>query len=173
MTIKRRGGQWLALAGVCALVLTGCGDDSDTTAGASSDTTEVRDRDGMGDMGGQRRAGAADRVVEVRMVPGLRFEPATIDVKKGETITFKLKNEDEMLHEFMLGDEAMQAQHEKEMMEMSDKPMDMDDQRNSITLEGGETKELTWTFDEAGTVIYGCHQPGHYGKGMRGTITVS
>lgn len=174
MTIRRRSRWWLALAGVFAMVLTGCGEDSDTNAGSSSDTTEMRDMGEMDDMGGRgKRAGAADRIIEVRMLPGLRFDPATVDAKKGETITFKLKNEDDMLHEFMLGDEEMQTQREKEMMEMSDKPMDMDDEENAVTLEGGETKELTWTFEESGTVLYGCHQPGHYDEGMKGTITVT
>lgn len=29
-----------------------------------------------------------------------------------------------------------------------------------------------WTFTEPGTVLIGCHQPGHYSAGMKGTVTV-
>jgi hypothetical protein len=32
---------------------------------------------------------------------------------------------------------------------------------------------LLYTFDQPGTLEYGCHVPGHYPAGMRGTITVS
>lgn len=172
--------RWLVAAVVAALAFTGCGEDNDTNAGDTnagdkSGATQTDDMGGMdmNDTSDESRADKAGRVVEVKMVDGLRFVPAALTVTKGETITFKVTNEDDTFHEFMLGDEEVHAERDQEMMEMSDKPMDMDDQRNSITLEGGETKELTWTFDESGTVIYGCHQPGHYGKGMRGTITVS
>jgi uncharacterized cupredoxin-like copper-binding protein len=51
--------------------------------------------------------------------------------------------------------------------------MGMDDEANSVTVAKGETKEFTRTFDKAGTLIYGCHQPGHYADGMMGTVTVS
>lgn len=44
---------------------------------------------------------------------------------------------------------------------------------NAIRIEPGETAELTWTFTDPGTVLMGCHEPGHYDAGMRGTITVT
>jgi len=34
------------------------------------------------------------------------------------------------------------------------------------------TVTLVYTFDHEGTLIIGCHVPGHYAAGMRGTITV-
>ena len=43
----------------------------------------------------------------------------------------------------------------------------------AVTVNPGETKDLTTTFDRAGTVIIGCHQPGHYEAGMKATVTVS
>lgn len=47
-----------------------------------------------------------------------------------------------------------------------------EDEGDGITLEPGESGELTHTFDEAGTIEIGCHQPGHYDAGMRANITV-
>jgi uncharacterized cupredoxin-like copper-binding protein len=41
-----------------------------------------------------------------------------------------------------------------------------------VTIPASGTKELTWVFAEAGTVLIGCHQPGHYAAGMKGQITV-
>ena len=46
------------------------------------------------------------------------------------------------------------------------------DQPNVVTVGAGETKELTWTFTQPGTVLIGCHQLGHYDAGMKGQITV-
>jgi uncharacterized cupredoxin-like copper-binding protein len=43
---------------------------------------------------------------------------------------------------------------------------------NGIALKPGETKELTVTFDSPGMVIAGCHEPGHYGGGMKATIEI-
>ncbi len=138
-----------------ALALGGCGDgdSGDTAAGG----------------GGSRRA---DRVVDVRMVAG-RFQPDSLSVKEGETITFRLVNEDDTLHEFTLGDEKKQAEREKMMAGMGSEPMEMDDEADSVTVKGGATEELTWTFRDAGTVLFGCHQPGHYAAGEKGTINVS
>lgn len=69
------------------------------------------------------------------------------------------------------GDEAMQQEHEEEMLEMSG--MSMLEEPNAVVLAPGDTKDLTWTFTEPGTVLIGCHQPGHYSAGMTGTITVA
>ena len=41
-----------------------------------------------------------------------------------------------------------------------------------ISVMPGETKELTHTFDAAGQTLAGCHVAGHYGGGMKATITV-
>jgi uncharacterized cupredoxin-like copper-binding protein len=48
--------------------------------------------------------------------------------------------------------------------------MGSEDEGDGIT---GESGELTHTFDEAGTIEIGCHQPGHYDAGMRVNITVA
>jgi uncharacterized cupredoxin-like copper-binding protein len=41
-----------------------------------------------------------------------------------------------------------------------------------VTLEPGETAEVIATFDEAGDLMIGCHVPGHWEAGMRGTVVV-
>jgi uncharacterized cupredoxin-like copper-binding protein len=46
------------------------------------------------------------------------------------------------------------------------------DMGNAVKVGPGETAELTWRFDETGTLLYGCHEPGHYEGGMVGTIEV-
>jgi uncharacterized cupredoxin-like copper-binding protein len=50
--------------------------------------------------------------------------------------------------------------------------MMMHEEPNAMTINPGETNELTWHFTEPGTVLIGCHQVGHYAGGMKATITV-
>ena len=42
----------------------------------------------------------------------------------------------------------------------------------AVTIEPGETVSVLARFDEPGETLYGCHQPGHWEVGMKGTITV-
>jgi uncharacterized cupredoxin-like copper-binding protein len=41
-----------------------------------------------------------------------------------------------------------------------------------VSVPAGESKDLTWRFTEGGTVLYGCHQAGHYSGGMKGQVMV-
>lgn len=115
----------------------------------------------------------ADRTIEIEMLDSLQFEPETVDVQAGETITFALTNSGKIVHEFLIGDEQYQEEHAEEMAEMNGGTVGHEDRPNGIEVEPGETGELTWTFTEEGELLYGCHEPGHYQGGMVGTINVS
>ena len=120
--------------------------------------------------------GPADgiRAVEVVALDELSFEPGAIEVEAGETVRFVVTNAGSAVHDFYVGTEDEQMTHETEM---GDTGMGMDHEADpeadALTLEAGETDELTVVFDEPGTVLFACHQPGHYDGGMIGTITVS
>ncbi|TDV43265.1 putative cupredoxin-like copper-binding protein [Pseudomonas graminis] len=62
-------------------------------------------------------AAHATRTVEVAL-GDIYFEPKSLDVKKGETVRFVLVNKGRLLHEFNLGDAAMHAAHQQEMLKM-------------------------------------------------------
>jgi uncharacterized cupredoxin-like copper-binding protein len=113
-------------------------------------------------------AGAA--VARVRMTDGFRFQPATITVRHGSTVTFLVTNTGALTHEFVIGDLATQVEHEREMRAMGDMPMH--DHANAVSVLPGETRRLTWSFPRRGAVLFGCHVTGHYAAGMRGTVTV-
>jgi len=112
------------------------------------------------------------RVIEVRALDSNRFDPDAIRVKPGETVTFRVTNVGTEIHEFVLADKKGQAAHEREMAAMGDQPMQMPDEEHEITLDPGATEELTWTFPDRGTILFGCHEPDHYVHGMFGSITV-
>lgn len=127
--------------------------------------------EGTADVGGPADAAHAARTVEVIALDTMTFEPSTVDVSAGETVTLEITNGGQAAHEFTLGDAAMQQEHADAMAHLPDgMPHDLP---NSVRLQPGETKELTWRFGHAGTLEYACHEPGHYEAGMRGQLTVS
>ncbi|MFP5252205.1 MAG: plastocyanin/azurin family copper-binding protein [Actinomycetes bacterium] len=168
----RRFTMLMAAVAAVGLALAACGGE---TSGSSPDVAASQPGDDSTDMdmsgvGEPADAAGADRTIEVTTLDTMAYDPASISVAPGETITFSVTNVGDAAHEFTLGDQAMQDEHAEEMADMGSGMGH--DEPNSISLQPGETKELTWRFGEAGTVIYACHEPGHYQAGMRGEITV-
>lgn len=116
-------------------------------------------------------ASQADRVVEVTMLDTLAFEPASIEVKVGETITFKLVNAGKIQHDFTLGDEETQDEHDADMA--SGMTGMGQEEPNAMTLDPGATGEMTWRFTAPASILFGCHIPGHYAGGMVGTMMIA
>lgn len=135
------------------------------TAAACSDDTDSADR--SGDTGG--------RVIEVTMTDNA-FDPEEFTVEVGEEVTFRFSNDGAMVHEAFIGTAEEQDAHHAEMA-----AGDMDDHDDgghgeggdAVTVDPGDTGELTHRFDEAGEVMIGCHEPGHYESGMVATINVT
>jgi uncharacterized cupredoxin-like copper-binding protein len=143
------------------------------------------------DFGQPAPAAKATRSVEVVM-GDMSFTPRAIEIKAGETVRFVLVNKGRLLHEFNLGDAAMHARHQQEMLKMQQSGMltptgmkEMDhgsmpgmdhgmkhDDPNSVLIEPGKTAELTWTFTKATGLEFACNIPGHYQAGMVGKLTV-
>ena len=152
-----------------ALVLAACGG----SAAAADPLVEQHAEDQQEEdfnFGQPANAADADRVIEIDANDTLTFDASEITVAAGETITFRITNTGNIAHDFTLGDQETQAEHEAEMMDNGE-TMTHDDP-NTVVLAAGETKELTWRFSEAGTVLIGCHQPGHYAAGMAGAVTI-
>ncbi|NVZ68449.1 copper-resistant cuproprotein CopI [Pseudomonas costantinii] len=138
-------------------------------------------------------ADKATRTVEV-VLQDISFSPKSLDVKAGETVRFVLVNKGQLLHEFNLGDAAMHAAHQKEMLQMQASGMLTStgmgkmghnamghgamggmkhDDPNSVLVEPGKTAELTWTFTKATGLEFACNLPGHYQAGMVGKLNVN
>lgn len=135
--------------------------------GGRGHTSGKQNPDGVG---GPAVANGADRMVEVSALDPLAFQPSRISVSAGETVTFVVTNMGQAAHEFTLGDTEMQQEHAQAMSHM---PAGMaHDMPNSIVVQPGETKTLTWRFGDT-AIEYACHVQGHYQAGMRGQITIT
>lgn len=160
--MKRRSFTLLIVLGVLAAACGGGGSSTEKSGAAIPGTPA--------------EASEADRTIEVDAQDSLEFDPEAIEVEVGETVTFVVRNTGNAVHEFVLGNETYQEEHEKEMSGAGGAEghggMDMGDDSNAISVAPGATQEITWTFTEAGKVLYGCHEPGHYEGGMVGAIEV-
>ena len=112
------------------------------------------------------------RTVEVVMQEGsgtMAFVPNRVEVKKGEQIRFKLRNDGALDHELVLGTLEMNLMHAEEMKKNPD--MEHDDP-NARRVAPTKTSEILWRFDKAGTFDFSCLIPGHREAGMTGTVIV-
>lgn len=115
-------------------------------------------------------AAKATRTVKVDMTDGMRFNPASIDVKQGETVRFVVTNSGKLKHELVLGTEKELKEH-YEVMKKNPEMEHAD--ANMVTLAAGKTGEVVWQFTKAGKVDFACLQPGHYDAGMKGAVNVT
>ena len=100
----------------------------------------------------------------------MRYTPSDIQVKKGETIRFAVKNSGQVTHEMSLGTEKELLEHLEVMKKF---PGMEHDEPGKLTLAPGKQGEIIWQFTKAGKVDFGCLQPGHYDAGMKGLVNVS
>jgi len=109
------------------------------------------------------------KVIHVRMLDSMRFEPHRMVVRSGQTVKFVVTNAGKLRHEFGIGTRDEHRAH-GEMM-LADPEMKHED-GSAITVEPGQTKELVWRFGKPGMFEAACQVPGHYPAGMMSTIVV-
>ncbi|SRR5712691_1433376 len=112
------------------------------------------------------------RTVKVRMLEGsgkMSFEPARIEVRRGEQIRFVLQNDGEEDHEFILATIEENRKHGELMKKYPD--MEHDDPNGKRVLPYA-SKEVLWKFTKRGEFEFACLIPGHYEKGMVGQVVV-
>ena len=132
-----------------------------------------------------------DRVIEIEMHDNYYY-PENIDVKKGETIKFIVKNLGNLVHEYNIGTKEMHIKHQREMMKLVENEILMADKidrkkmkemskkdhsmghshANSVLLEPNETGEIIWKFSKTISLEMACNMPGHYQIGMVGQINL-
>jgi uncharacterized cupredoxin-like copper-binding protein len=95
-----------------------------------------------------------------------KFEPTELTVPAGKPVTFMLRNEDPIAHEWIVGTEDVHARHRT-----GTEPFH-NTRPTEVTILAYESRQTTVTFDEPGEYQYICHLPGHESYGMVGTIHV-
>ena len=139
----------------------------------------------MNAIGTKGKASDVNKVIVVNMHDNY-YEPSKIEIKKGETVKFVVKNKGELVHEFNIATKEMHLKHQPEMMKMvvneiivggkidknKMKEMSKTDHSmshshsNSVLLEPNQSAELIWKFNNDASLEVACNIPGHYESGM-------
>lgn len=114
-------------------------------------------------------AAAVARTVTIAMSDAMRFTPDKLQVKRGETLRFVLKNDGAMLHEMVIGTPAVLKEHAALMRKFPDMEHD---EPYLAHVAAGRQGEIVWRFNRAGDFDFACLIPGHYEAGMVGKIRV-
>ncbi|MBO9513763.1 MAG: cupredoxin family protein [Variovorax sp.] len=109
------------------------------------------------------------RVIHVGMSDNMRFSPASISVKRGETVKLLVHNDGRILHEMVLGTKEALKEHAELMKRFPE--MEHADP-NMAHVKPGKSGEIVWQFTKAGDFEFACLQPGHFEAGMVGKVAV-
>ena len=125
------------------------------------------------------------KVITVKMFDNY-YEPNKINVKKGETVKFIVKNMGELVHEYNIATKDMHLKHQPEMVKMVEHEILLADRidknkmkemakkdhamahqhANSLLLKPNEVGEIVWRFSTSAQLEVACNVPGHYETGM-------
>lgn len=95
------------------------------------------------------------------------YVQTAITVPAGRAVTFVIRNEDPIDHEWIVGDAALHERHR------TGTEAHHDSRPTEVSIDAQTTRETTVTFTSAGTFLFICHLPGHEAFGMVGALTVT
>lgn len=166
MAGTERGPRRRAVCAAAGLLLAGwCG-----AARAHGDAPHagpvVREQKPWGIAGEKREA---RRTIAVSMGDDMRFRPAQIVVREGETVRFVIRNRGRLMHEFVIGTPEELEEHAALMEKFPDM---QHDEPYMAHVGPGRRGEIVWLFNRAGEFRFACLIAGHYQAGMVGRIVV-
>lgn len=110
------------------------------------------------------------RTIEISMSDTMRFAPAELRIKQGETIRFVVRNGGKLMHEMVLGTMQELKAH-GDLMKQN--PGMEHDEPYQTHVKPDAKEELIWQFTKPGEFHYACLVAGHFEAGMIGRITVA
>jgi uncharacterized cupredoxin-like copper-binding protein len=94
------------------------------------------------------------------------FEPNVVTVPAGVNVTFTLRNDDPIDHEWIVGPPEVHEVH-RHGTEMFHNRIPTE-----VSVPAYSTRVTTITFEDPGQLAYTCHLPGHEEYGMTGTVVI-
>lgn len=109
------------------------------------------------------------RTVRVGMADTMRFSPAELTIKRGETVKIIATNNGKLMHELVIGT----MQELKEHAELMKKHPGMEHEEPYMAhVAPGKSETIVWQFTKAGEFFFGCLVAGHFEAGMIGKVVV-
>lgn len=152
-----------ALAWAAAAAFAHGDDEHATPRGFDASQVEAT---AFGEQGDPRKV---SRTIRIDMTDDMRFAPAAIEVKKGQTVRFVAHNSGRVRHEIVLGTPSTIAEHAALMRRFPE--MEHAD-ANMVHVKPGRSGDIVWRFTQAGEFEFACLQPGHFEAGMVGKVSV-
>lgn len=112
----------------------------------------------------------ATRTIELTMDDNMRFSTPVIQVKRGETIRFLVRNHGQVKHEMVLGTVSEIKKHAELMARFPE--MEHDGRIRFLSPPVNKAK-FAWKFSRSGRFDFACLAAGHFEAGMKGKIVVS
>jgi uncharacterized cupredoxin-like copper-binding protein len=110
------------------------------------------------------------RTIAIGMTDAMRYQPALIQVRQGETVKLVVANRGQVLHEIVIGTMEDLKRHAELMRKF---PGMEHDEPYMAHVKPGRREELVWQFNKPGEFHFACLIPGHFEAGMVGRIVVS
>lgn len=124
---------------------------------------------------GESTAGtdSSPRRIELTMTDQMTFEPATIQVRPGETVRLVVRNASSEAHEAYIGTEEEQRIHATDHSGFGNDQASAPHMGYGVHIAPFGNGEFTVKLDEDLDYLIGCHYPGHYEAGMRAVIEIA
>ena len=114
----------------------------------------------------------ATRMVRIGMADTMRFSPAELNIRRGETVRFLVRNTGKLEHEMVIGTLKELKEHAEAMRKHPGMEMEHDEPF-AAHVPPGKSRILVWQFTKPGEFHFGCLEPGHFEAGMVGKVTVT
>jgi uncharacterized cupredoxin-like copper-binding protein len=154
-----------AAAVALATIAHGHGDKVQQAGTHGFDASKVEDTP----FGRQGDPSKATRTIRIDMADTMRFTPAGITIRQGETVRLVATNKGRVLHEMVLGTADELRKHAAMMKKFPDMEHD---EPHMAHVRPGKSGEIVWQFTKPGEFQFACLIPGHFEAGMVGTVTV-
>jgi len=169
--MKKQNAKSIAAALVALSMALGAGlahaHSNETHSKKKEDAPISTDEHAFGKQGDPKKV---TRTIKVDMSDMMRFGPAEITVKEGDTVKFVVANKGKVMHEMVIGTmEELKAHGEL----MKKHPGMEHDEPYMSHVSPGKKEEMVWQFTKAGEFYYACLIPGHFEAGMVGKIKVT
>jgi uncharacterized cupredoxin-like copper-binding protein len=114
-------------------------------------------------------SGHAGRAADVAPGTPPHSMPGDIELKRGETVRFMVRNDGKVMHEMVIGTLEELKAHAELMRRF---PGMEHDEPYMAHVAPGKQGQIVWQFTQPGEFYYACLVPGHMEAGMIAKITV-